>query len=101
MLDVVDRGVAFTLHQSAVDGEELTARGMEDEVSRAGDGEPTSTTPRFLGVLNCAIVLDESSSMESSSRCDMGMCMGVLGRQLTLALKMRTIETVEIVGLRD
>lgn len=45
MLDVVDRGVAFTLHQSAVDGEELTARGMEDEVSRAGDG---SARPKRL-----------------------------------------------------
>ena len=37
MLDVIDRRAAFTLEQAAVDREVLAARGMEDEVRRAGD----------------------------------------------------------------
>lgn len=37
MLDVIDRRAAFTLEQAAVDSEVLAARGMEDEVRRAGD----------------------------------------------------------------
>jgi hypothetical protein len=100
--DQINGLIALPLQKAAIDRETLSTSGVKDEVSRTGDRpagaerliEERRGRQLVMGRKTQATALDASSSLESSSRWDMIGWRGKLGRQLTLGLGERSVETV-------